>query len=216
MFFIPFFYDERAFKALERGKYEKQNLQYLVFSIDLRPSYRMRSKECKWKATVDVMTSAGNGVLNSQISSMIGAVTDLSLDVDMKSKTYTFTKDYYSISKDESGNPVKDSNNNEVNTLELKFVFKGEVKDNKEETYTLAPATGVEYSIDLGIYYEILNPIGCIPFEAGKGTEKDDAKKLDFFYTPYLKNNGSNNSSMNVTVKDGSLSFEGFSLTEEE
>lgn len=167
--------------------------------------------QAKGTAHVDVMTSAQNGPLHPQVSSMIGAVTDLVLDLDLKAKTYSFVKEYYSYGVDESGAAITSG----TKALDVTFTFTGNIQSSKGDTYVLDKASGVSYSASWGSFEATLSPAGLIPF-TGSGNETSNPEMLNYFYTPYLKDNKENTKTMEVTVKDDTLSFPGFSLVEQE
>lgn len=159
------------------------------------------SKHAEGTATVDVATTAGSGCLNPQVSSMLGATTELKLVIDGDS--YTFTK-HMTSPTGETGEGV-----------DVTYTFTGSVSSSNGSTYTLAPATGVSYDIKWGAVAD-LAAMGLMPTEEGSGTEADDPSALNWFRTPYLKDNGGNANSMDVTIENGALTFPGFNLVEED
>lgn len=156
-------------------------------------------------ATVDVTTTATNSCIHPQVSSMLGAVTNLNLVID--NGKYTFTKNFTADSKDEQGNVTG-------KTFDVTYVFTGKVEKIDSKSFTLLPAETCNYDISWGIVSGLYE--NATPTKDGKGTEKDDATSLNYFYTPYLKKNESNEKSMKVTFEKDSLVFDGFVLSEAE
>lgn len=157
------------------------------------------AKTLEGSATVDLMTTAGNSCVQAQVSSMLGITTELSLKVE--NGTYTFTKKLVAPDGEDG---TKGTN--------VTFTFNGTAQVDGD-TATLEPATAVSYDIQWGDAIDSLAELGLKPTENGVGS---DAAYLNWFYTPYLKDNGANTNSMKVTVKEGQLSFEGFALAEED
>ena len=156
-------------------------------------------------AIVDVTTSASNSCIHPQVSSMLGAVTNLNLVIENGS--YIFTKNYTADSKDEQGNVTG-------KTFDVTYIFTGKAEKVEGNTYNLLPAETCNYTISWGIVSGLFP--NATPTQDGTGTEKDDATSLNYFYTPYLKNNKKNDQSMKVTFQKDSLEFDGFSLIEAE
>ena len=153
-------------------------------------------------AVVDVTKTAGNSCIHAQISSMLGATTNLSLTIE--NGAYEFSKNFNADKKDASGKV-------DGKTFDVTYVFKGKAEKVDGKTYTLLPAETCTYDISWGMISGLYE--NATPTKDGKGTEKDDPTSLNYFYTPYVKNNGKNDQSMKVTFEKDTLVFEGFALT---
>lgn len=168
------------------------------------------SKTVEAKATVDATTTAEAGIIQAQVCSMLGFITNIELKIE--DGNYTFTKTLVSYTESDGEYVVSNY---------AKFEFEGEAKDNGSSSYTLECATSGSYDIDMSMLKTTLGDdmytmLVYLPASSGTETSTNDATILNYFYTPYVKNNGENTKSMNVTIKDDSVEFEGFSLVAEE
>lgn len=160
------------------------------------------NKSAEGSATIDAqLTAANSTMMPAQVSSMLGATTEVTVKID--GENYTVTKIY----------SCPDSDQGEGFTFE--YTFTGTVSSSDGDTYVLAPATGCDYSVSWGFVAGVVGAFMELPVEDGTGDETTDATCLNYFYGPYIAKAEDNSKSVTVTISDGGLVFDGFSIVPE-
>ncbi len=165
------------------------------------------AREAEGSASIDAqLTAANSTMMPAQVSSMVGGTTQVSVKVE--GDAYTVTKTYSSPDSAESAeNPVAGEG------FSFVYTFTGSVTSSDGDTYVLAPATACDYTVSWGFVSGVVGGFMELPVEDGSGDETSDPDCLNYFYGPYVAK--SENKAMTVTIADGGLVFEGFSIVPE-
>ena len=159
-------------------------------------------KSAEGSATIDAqLTAANSTMMPAQVSSMLGATTEVTVKID--GENYTVTKAYSCIDSDQGEG------------FSFEYTFTGTVTSSDGDTYVLAPATACDYSVSWGFVESVVSSFMELPVANGTGDETTDATCLNYFYGPYVAKANDNSKSVTVTISDGGLVFDGFSIVPE-
>ena len=160
-------------------------------------------------ATIDAqLTAANSTMMPAQVSSMVGATTQVTVKID--GDTYTVTKVYSCPDSDGTG-----SVSLAIDGFTFEYTFTGSVTSADGDTYVLAAATECDYSVDWGSVGPIVSGFQELPMADGTGDETTNPDCLNYFYGPYVADAGDSTKSMTVTISEGGLTFEGFNILPE-
>ena len=167
------------------------------------------NKSAKGSATIDAQLSAANSQcwMPAQVASMLGATTEVTVEIEDES--YTVTK-IFACPDSEEGGAMPGGEG-----FSFEYTFTGAVTSSDGDTYVLAPATACDYSVSWGFVAGVISSFMEIPVAEGTGDETTDATCLNYFYGPYLAKAEDNSKSVTVTISDGGLVFDGFSIVPE-
>ena len=167
------------------------------------------NKSAEGSATIDAQLTAANSEcwMPAQVASMLGATTEVTVKID--GDNYTVTK-IFACPDSEEGGAMPGGEG-----FSFEYTFTGAVTSSDGDTYVLAPATACDYSVSWGFVAGVIGSFMELPVAEGTGDETTDATCLNYFYGPYLAKAEDNSKSVTVTISDGGLVFDGFSIVPE-